>query len=83
MLNAASREFIVNPKLKNAPKIPEALKIKINIKKMKAKTRLVRGPAREILPFFSFVIRPLIKTAPGAAIINPKKENKIDNHNIL
>ena len=61
MLKAASKEFIVKPNPKNAFKTKESVcKRKIKIKNPKAKTKLVRGPAKEIFPFLSVVILPLI-----------------------
>ena len=71
-MKAARREFIDRP-IENNGEREELLKIKNKNRKINDRIMFVNGPAREIFPFFSFVIKPRINTAPGAAKIKPKK----------
>ncbi|MEK6818488.1 MAG: hypothetical protein AABY10_00985, partial [Nanoarchaeota archaeon] len=67
-MKAARREFIDRPRENNGER-EDLLNIKTRNKKIIEITIFINGPARDIFPFFSFVIRPRMKTAPGAAKI--------------
>ena len=56
--------------------------VKLKTKNIKAKTKLIIGPAIEIIPFLLLSTHPLIITAPGAAKTNPKKLIAIANNSI-
>ena len=55
----------------------------MHARKTNARTKFTAGPAADILPFLILPTGPLIMTAPGAAIIKPRKLRSIANMSIL